>query len=136
VRAHRGRPRPSVLLAGDAGDLADLRALAATLPLDAYGQVVVEVDSPAAIVPLPVPERVATTWLVRPDGAAPGAALATAVDAWIAEWMPAGTRCDSRIAWIGCAAAPRIAERYRLLQERSMSAAAMGLPVVGIDEAE
>lgn len=134
MRAHRGRPGPTVLLAGDSADLPDLLALAATLPADAYGQVYVEVASAVQIEPLPTPARVAVTWLVREhdDGiAARGALLAAAVDGWIAEWMPAGVRDDRRIAWVGCAAAPRIADRYRLLQERSMTAAAMGLPAVG-----
>jgi len=134
VRAHRGRPGPTVLLAGDSADLPDLLALASTLPADAYGQVYVEVASAVQIEPLPTPARVAVTWLVREHDhgiAARGALLAAAVDGWIAEWMPAGVRDDRRIAWVGCAAAPRIADRYRLLQERSMTAAAMGLPALG-----
>jgi NADPH-dependent ferric siderophore reductase len=133
VRAHRGRPRPTVLLAGDSADLRDLRALAATLPADAYGQVYVEVASAVQAEAIEVPARVVVTWLVRDreDGvAARGALLGAAVDGWIAEWMPEGVRNDQRIAWIGCSAAPAIADRYRELQERSMSAAAMGLPTV------
>lgn len=128
-----------MLLAGDSADLRDLRALAATLPADAYGQVYVEVASALQIEPLDLPARVAATWLVREGdaGVAPrGALLTAAVTAWIDEWMPEGVRDDRRIAWVGCAAAPRLAARYRRLQERSMSAAAMGLPVVGIDDAE
>jgi len=139
VRSHRGRPGPTVLLAGDSTDLRDLRALAATLPADAYGQVYVEVASPVQIEQLVTPVRVAVTWLVRErdtDIAVRGELLTAAVDAWIDEWMPAGVRNDHRIAWIGCACAPRIADRYRTLQERSMTASAMGLPTVGVDEAE
>jgi NADPH-dependent ferric siderophore reductase len=139
VRAHRGRPGPTVLLAGDSADLRDLRALAATLPADAYGQVYIEVASSLQIESLEIPARVGITWLVREraaDIAARGALLGAAVEAWMAEWMPEGERNDRRIAWIGCSAAPRIADRYRMLQERSMSAAAMGLPTVGIDDAE
>ncbi|WP_375387249.1 SIP domain-containing protein [uncultured Amnibacterium sp.] len=134
MRAHRGRPRPTVLLAGDAVDLRDLRALVSTLPGDAYGQVYIEVTSPEQVVPLPTPARVVVTWLQRDEADAAGAMLAAAIDGWIAEWMPAG-RCDhGRIAWIGCSSAPRIAERYRVLQERSMTAPAMGLPAVGTDD--
>jgi NADPH-dependent ferric siderophore reductase len=140
VRAHRGRPGPTVLLAGDASDLRDLRAVVATLPTDAYGQVYVEVASTVQVERLATPPRVAVTWLVRERDDAPmaarGALLAAAVDGWIAEWMPPGVRDDRRIAWIGCVAAPRIADRYRVLQERSMTAAAMGLPAVGVDETE
>lgn len=136
MRAHRGRPRPTVLLAGDGADLRDLTALAATLPADAYGQVYVEVGSAAEVVPLPTPARVAVTWLVRDEDVPCGALLRPAVEAWTAEWMPAGVCDDRRIAWVGCASAPRIANRYRTLQERSMGAAAMGLPAVGIDGAE
>jgi NADPH-dependent ferric siderophore reductase len=136
VRAHRGRPGPTVLLAGDSADLRDLRALTASLPADAYGQVYVEVASALQIEPLATPVRVAVTWLVRESGSgviARGALLTAAVDAWIDEWMPEGVRADRRIAWIGCSAAPRLADRYRELQERSMTASAMGLPTV--DEA-
>lgn len=131
MRSHRGRPRPTVLLAGDSADLRDLRALAATLPEDAYGQVYIEVASAVQIESLRTPARVALTWLVREGEtgvAERGALLTAAIDGWIAEWMPAGERNDRRIAWVGCSAAPHIADRYRLLQERSMTAAAMGLP--------
>jgi NADPH-dependent ferric siderophore reductase len=131
VRAHRGRPGPTVLLAGDSADLRDLRALAASLPADAYGQVYVEVASAVQIERLETPVRVAVTWLVREqesDIAARGVLLTAAVDGWIAEWMPEGVRDDRRIAWVGCSATPQLAERYRTLQERSMSAAAMGFP--------
>ena len=133
VRSHRGRPGPTVLLAGDSADLRDLRALAATLPADAYGQIYIEVVSAEQIESLPTPARVAVTWLLRAQeaGAAVperGVLLTAAIDAWTAEWMPVGERNDRRIAWVGCSAAPHIADRYRLLQERSMTAAAMGLP--------
>lgn len=133
MRSHRGRPGPTVLLAGDSADLRDLRALAATLPADAYGQVYIEVASADQIEPLPTPARVAVTWLVRDCEAEAavaerGVLLTAAIDAWIAEWMPVGERNDQRIAWVGCSAAPHIADRYRVLQERSMTAAAMGLP--------
>lgn len=131
MRSHRGRPGPTVLLAGDSADLRDLSALAATLPADAYGQVYVEVASAVQIEAMPTPVRVAVTWLVRESAtgvAERGVLLTAAIDAWIAEWMPAGERNDGRIAWVGCSAAPHIADRYRLLQERSMTAAAMGLP--------
>ena len=136
MRTHRGRPGPTVLLAGDSADLRDLRALAATLPADSYGQVYVEVASARQIEDLVTPVRVVVTWLVRETVAGMavrGALLTAAVDGWIAEWMPEGVRDDRRIAWVGCAAAPRLADRYRALQERSMSAAAMGLPTA--DEA-
>jgi NADPH-dependent ferric siderophore reductase len=136
VRAHRGRPGPTVVLAGDETDLRDLRALISTLPADAYGQVYVEVDDASRIEPLATPARVVTSWLVREPAVATGSLLADAVEGWIAEWMPEGACDQRRIAWIGCAAAPRIAERYRVLQERSMTAPAMGLPAVGVDDAD
>lgn len=139
MRAHRGRPGPTVLLAGDSADLRDLRALVATLPAAAYGQVIVEVAAAVQIERLQTPARVAVTWLVRErEGgvAARGRLLAAALDAWIDEWMPAGVRDDRRIAWIGCGAAPGPAARYRTLQDRSMTATAMGLPAVGIDDGE
>ncbi|MGT2427347.1 SIP domain-containing protein [Amnibacterium kyonggiense] len=134
MRAHRGRPGPTVLLAGDSGDLRDLRALASALPVDAYGQVYVEVAPGEPLEHLEAPARVTVTRLERTgDDRRRGALLTAAVEAWIAEWMPAGARDDRRIAWIGCACAPALAERYRALQEHSLSAAAMGLP--SVDEA-
>jgi NADPH-dependent ferric siderophore reductase len=117
VRAHRGRPGPTVLLIGDAADLVDLGAILATLPRDAYGQVFVEVASGVQIERLVAPARVAVTWLVRETsvGMAPrGALLARAVDGWLTEWAPA---MDARsIAWIGCSTSPEIADRYRAIR--------------------
>lgn len=111
--------------------------LAATLPEDAYGQVYVEVASAVQIEPVTTPARVVVTWLVRESdaGVAPrGALLARAVDAWTAEWMPAGVRDDRRIAWVGCAAAPAIAERFRAVRSRALADA--GIPAVGVEDAE
>lgn len=111
--------------------------LAATLPADAYGQVYVEVASAVQIEPVTTPARVVVTWLVRETeaGVAPrGELLAKAVDAWTAEWMPAGVRDDRRIAWVGCAAAPAIAERFRAVRSRALTDA--GIPAVGLEDAE
>lgn len=88
-----------------------------SLPADAYGQVYVEVASSVRVEPLARPARVAVTWLVRdPDGATGprGELLVRAVDGWAAEWMTAPD--PRRVVWIGCAAGPEIAERYRRLR--------------------
>jgi NADPH-dependent ferric siderophore reductase len=137
VRAHRRRPCPTVLLAGDSADLPELRALIATLPQDAYGQVYVEVAAPVQVEPLATPVRVAVTWLVRETPAglhARGELLARAVDAWTAEWLPAGVRDARRIAWVGCAAAPAIADRFRTM--RAQADTGSGIPAVGVEGAE
>jgi NADPH-dependent ferric siderophore reductase len=118
VRAHRGRPRPTVLLLGDSTDLAELDVILSTLPRDAYGQVFVEVASAVQVECLVTPARVAVTWLVRETEAGMttrGELLVRAVDGWLTEWAPA---MDTRsIVWVGCSSRPDIADRYRAVRE-------------------
>lgn len=87
-----------VLAAGDASDLPALREWCAQLPEGSYGQVFIEVFSPIQIEPLDTPRRVGVTWICReyvnPGPRAGvsiprGQALATAVDAWLDEWLRA-----------------------------------------------
>ena len=117
MRAHRGRPGPTVLLLGDSTDLAELGVILSTLPRDAYGQVFVEVASEVQIECLATPARVAVTWLVRETEAGMttrGEQLVRAVDGWLTEWAPA---MDARsIVWVGCSARPEIADRYRAIR--------------------
>jgi NADPH-dependent ferric siderophore reductase len=123
VRAHRGRPGPTVLLLGDSADLAELDVILATLPRDAYGQVFVEVAAPVEVERLATPARVAVTWLVRETDAglcARGELLVRAVDGWLTEWGPA---MDGRsIVWIGCSTSPAIADRYRAIRSEPIEA--------------
>jgi NADPH-dependent ferric siderophore reductase len=89
MRAHRRRgPLEHVLVACDHSELESVMALLAFLPEHAYGQVYVETPADRQLPPLPAPARVTVTRLVRPVGTAPGRVLATAVDGWVAEWMP------------------------------------------------
>lgn len=111
MRSHRRRsPIEHILLAGEIEDLGAIQAVLAVLPADAYGQVLLEVDTldqaPVVIAPL----RVTVVLLEREHpreaaGELPvprGARLADAVGAWVAEWMPADADADRVVTlWIG-----------------------------------
>lgn len=94
------------LLAGDSSDLPLMSHILRRLPVDAYGQVFVEVDAASPIEHLETPESLTATWLRR-DERDPmvrlGEATAEAVLAWVSEWMP--ERRDAHAApyvmWIG-----------------------------------
>lgn len=114
---------PHIVLAGDVCDVPAIRVILAALPDDAYGQVFLEVTSPAQVVPVTAPPRVTVTWLHRDRvfseirnslGAMPGEALTRAVSAWVAEWMPddpGARRCyDMRVGYF---ATTRIKTLYR-----------------------
>jgi NADPH-dependent ferric siderophore reductase len=106
MRPHRRRgPLEHILVAGSELELPAIEALLVLLPSTAYGQVLVETGPAQAAFSLGVPPRVTVTRLERAPGDEPGVGLAAAVDAWLAEWMPAD--CDPARAvtmWIGCSA--------------------------------
>ncbi len=108
MRSHRRRsPLEHVLLAGGVDDLSGLALQLAVLPVDTYGQVLVETDDPELLSILRGPARV-TVHQVVPDGA-PGEALARAVESWIAEWIPTevdGARSVS--LWVGTRAGAHV----------------------------
>jgi NADPH-dependent ferric siderophore reductase len=101
-----------VLFAGDASSVPTLRAMLASLPLCARGQVFVEVDSEADVVELPSPGRVTVSWLARDRrtgppgsglGCAPGEAVERAVRAWLAEmYVDADALAEAEhLIWLG-----------------------------------
>lgn len=77
-------PGQLVLLAVVPEDLPVVETVLAGLPARTRGQVFVEVDDAAQIVPLPAPGRVCVSWLDRSRGQR----LETAVSAWLAEMLP------------------------------------------------
>lgn len=101
-----------VLFAGDASSVPTLRAMLASLPLCARGQVFVEVASEADVEPLTSPGRVTVTWLARDRrsgvpgsglSCAPGEAVERAVRAWLAEmYVDADALAEAEhLIWIG-----------------------------------
>lgn len=121
--AHGGRHRTRVqyLLAGDETVLAEIQALAATLPLCATGRIFVEVASEADVFELSAPPRMTVTWLARSArrgsvgsgrACARGEAVSRAARAWASEML-----CDdpeSAHIWLG-GDERGVAETYRHL---------------------
>ncbi len=109
-------PRAHFLLAGDSADRVALRDAIGRLPVDAYGQVFVEVASEIQVESWDAPAGVAIAWLPRDAAAARGALsargalLERAVLAWVAEWMPENPKAHALpyVMWIGGAANERI----------------------------
>lgn len=86
-----------ILLAGDETALDAIRELLSDLPPKTRGQVFVEVETAADIVPLSAPGRVTVTWLVRERGQS----LRRSVDAWLSEMLPVAAFGESTVyAWI------------------------------------
>ncbi|MDO9395335.1 MAG: SIP domain-containing protein, partial [Herbiconiux sp.] len=92
-----------VLIAGTESNLDEVRALVASLPESARGQVFVEVATAAQIDPMATPERVTVTWLTRDTrsgdmgsglACAPGQALGRALHAWVGEMSTGDAEID------------------------------------------
>ena len=85
------RPGPArqILLAGDETAAPAICSIVEGLPADARGQVFIEVESEADILPLRSPGRITVSWLPRDrrSRAEHGAALSRAVRAWISEMI-------------------------------------------------
>ncbi|OJX75341.1 SIP domain-containing protein [Leifsonia sp. 71-9] len=93
------------LLVGDETDLPVLQPLVSRLPVDAYGQIYLEVRDGMDAMIWPVPPGIQVTWLVRGDRhAARGDLAMRAVAAWIDEWMPEamGEEQAPFVMWLGC----------------------------------
>jgi len=103
MRSHRRRaPLDHVLIAGDVTELDSIRALLALLPEQAYGQVYVESTAADVQATLLAPPRVTVSHLVRAEHHVIGEALSSAVDCWVAEWMPDDPQPEREIAiWAG-----------------------------------
>ncbi|WP_127794306.1 SIP domain-containing protein [Agromyces sp. LHK192] len=110
------------LLLGGTEDLGAIADATSRFPVDAYGQVFIEVASLIQVVDLPVPPHVSVTWLQRdlaPGSIAPrGRRAAQALRAWVSEWLPEEAAAVPYVLWIGCAASEEIDELYRELGER------------------
>lgn len=112
--------RTHFLLVGDDDDIPMIRAILGRLPVDGYGQVIIEVSTPLIVEWIDAPVGVAITWLYRHTGhdvfgpAQPLGALAwRATRAWLAEWMPGDTRdAAPLVVWMGCARSKHIDALY------------------------
>lgn len=113
------------LIVGDAADIPLIRESLDRLPVDAYGQVFVEVASEMQIQRLAAPVGVTVSWLsrdaaVRSRGPLPprGELAARAIEAWCAEWSPQDETEQTFVLWIGCSSSGRVDELYRQLGQR------------------
>lgn len=93
-----------MLLAGDAGDLAAIRARLAESPANATGVVLIEAFNAVQIVHLDAPAGIGVHWVFRESRGGTvrprGEALVAAVDAWLDEWMrPEGGA--ELVIWLG-----------------------------------
>lgn len=116
--------RPRFLIAGDSIDLPQIRDMLRRLPVNAYGQVYVEIAAPIQVERWQVPSGMAITWLRRDLTATAvgvavprGELVRRAVGAWVDEWLPGGT-AEPCVLWIGCATSPRVDDLYRELSAR------------------
>ena len=116
--------RAHFLLAGDGSDIPTIQTTLQRLPVDAYGQVFLEVASPFRYQPISAPEGIGITWLFRDPGdgiqnpvAPRGERLVEALQGWLAEWMPEWHLPeDPLVLWIGCCDSPLVDEFYVALR--------------------
>jgi len=93
-----------LLLAGTERSIPTIRAILASLPVKARGQVFVEVDGADDIDPIVGPGRVMVCWLLRERGQS----LQRSIDSWLSEMLPTEfDREHSVYAWIDGAGAAR-----------------------------
>ena len=93
-----------LLLAGTERSIPAIRAIRASLPVKARGQVFLEVDCADDIDPIAGPGRVMVCWLLRDRGQS----LQRSVDSWLSEMLPTEfDREHSVYAWIDGAGAAR-----------------------------
>lgn len=118
---------PRFLFIGDGHDLPVIDGMLQRLPVEAYGQVIIEVASEIQIRPLRAPVGIGITWLSRdrPRGfdepiMPRGELAAQALTAWIAEWMPEqhADAAEPFVMWIGATTSPRMSAAYAELSAR------------------
>lgn len=99
-----------MLVAGGFDELPAIEALLCLLPETAYGQVLVEVPADVEPPVLAAPARMTVTRLVcAEEPGEPGARLAEAVQAWVAEWIPDEPDLAREVTlWLGGSAIGRI----------------------------
>lgn len=119
-----GQSRTHFLLVGDSADIPTIQATLRRLPVDAYGQVILEVASPLQFQLIDAPEGVAISWLFRDSGGgilepvpARGERIVRALEGWLAEWMPEHhAQSDPLVLWIGCCDSALVDEFYLTLR--------------------
>ena len=107
----------ALLIAGDAADAAVIAGIAARLPWDAHGVIILEAAARIQFRHIDVPEGVAVRWLVRGDGIrshAKGERLAGAVHAWCIEWTCTEPPAQWTV-WLGPHTPPHVARMARSL---------------------
>ena len=107
----------AVLIAGDAADAAAIAAVAARLPWDAQGVIILEAAARIQFRHIDVPEGVSVRWLVRGDGIrahAKGERLAGAVHARCVEWTCTEPPAQWTV-WLGPHTPPHVARMARSL---------------------
>ncbi|WP_300681418.1 SIP domain-containing protein [Nocardioides sp.] len=110
MRSHRRRrPVDHVLIAGDLGDLAAIRAVLADLDPSSYGQVLLETGGVSDVPLLATPARVTVHLLGSTH-------VADALETWVEEWLPLGveTAPDVKV-WIGGRSHEAMTTLYRSL---------------------
>ncbi|WP_314649374.1 SIP domain-containing protein [uncultured Microbacterium sp.] len=106
-----------VLIAGDAADAGLIAGIAARLPWDATGVVLLEAAARIQIRHIDVPEGVSVRWLVRSDGFTAhtkGERLANAVHSWCVEWTCSEPPAQWTV-WLGPHTPPHVARMARSL---------------------
>lgn len=111
------------LIVGDSTDLPLLRHMLGRLPVDAYGQMFIEVATAVQVHDWAGPDGLAVTWLVRERSRRfrpRGEAAAQAMLAWVSEWMPEDQDAHSApyVMWIGCSMSTVMDRLYRQLGDR------------------
>ncbi|GGF30927.1 hypothetical protein GCM10011519_00430 [Marmoricola endophyticus] len=107
--SRRRAPLEHVLIAGDSSEIDAIRALLALLPSTTYGQVYVETISGTVLPEISAPRRVTVTMLPRDAADLAGERLASAVDGWLAEWIPEEPEPDRDLTiWLGEVAGARV----------------------------
>lgn len=120
-----------ILIAGDAADLHSIRDILGRLPMDAFGQVFIEVFGAIQIEHLQAPPRVNITWLCRDlrrsdervgAGAAKGEPLVRAVEGWLDEWVHVDEATRQHFSlWIGCSTNVRVNRLCRTIERTTVT---------------
>ena len=120
----RSQPGPTMLFAGDTGDVTAIRSRLADCAPNATGIVVIEAFNAVQIVPLEAPAGMAVHWVFREHRggtvAPRGETLVAAVDAWLDEWMRPEGGVEIAI-WLGARSAAPVGA-YAQALERELSA--------------
>lgn len=118
--------RAHFLMIGDGDDIPMIQTILRRLPVDAYGQVMVEVATPLVATELEAPDGVGVTWMYRYREGSPfapvrerGELAARAIRAWMVEWMPDDDSHEvPLVLWIGCSENEHVDRTYWDLRTR------------------